>query len=161
MENPIKQIYKFNKEAGLLESGYNHLREPAFLIEEALEGLNNLDCLIERLKDPEDGLKPDNNPKDISRFIVKLASTEEHIPSDLELFDKHIDAFVYTVGSMAKLGLSPQQIESGIHAVMHSNFKKLGSKKDDQGKLGKPDNWLEIEAEQNAKLQKILDQRQK
>lgn len=161
MENPIKQIYRFNNEAGLLEAGYNHLREPAFLIEEALEGLNDLECLVERLKDPEDYTKPDNNPKDVSRFIVNLAKTSYNIPSDLELFDKHIDAFVYTVGSMAKLGLSPQQIEAGIAAVMHSNFKKIGSKKDSEGKQLKPDNWLEIEAEQNNKLQAILDKRKK
>ena len=159
MENPIKSIYKFNKEAGLLETGYNHLREPAFLIEEALEGLDDLECLVERLQDPEDYTKPDNNPKDISRFIVNLARTSDNIPSDLELFDKHIDAFVYTVGSMAKLRLTPQQIEAGIAAVMHSNFKKIGSKKDSEGKQLKPDNWLEIEAEQIKKLQAILDKR--
>jgi len=156
MTNPIKDIVKFNKEAGLLESGYNQLREPAFLIEEALENLNTLPNLAMHLGMKDEG----SDAKLISREIISLANYN-HIPSDLELFDKHIDAFVYTVGSMAKLGLSPQQIEAGIHAVMHSNFKKLGSKKDDQGKLGKPDNWLEIEAEQNARLQKILDQRQK
>lgn len=175
MTNPIKDIVRFNKEAGLLDAGYNNLREPAFLIEEALEGFENLDKLAFQLE-MDRQYKSDadevNHPKEISRWIVSLAMTGEQNYkesdwesadelTDVEKFDKHIDAFVYTVGSMAKLGLSPQQIESGIHAVMHSNFKKLGSKKDDQGKLGKPDNWLEIEAEQNAKLQKILDQRQK
>ena len=174
MTNPIKDIVKFNKEAGLLDAGYNHLREPAFLIEEALEGFENLDYLafalgMDTVYDSD--AQEVNHPKEIGRWVVSLAQTGEanykevaeieYVPSDLELFDKHIDAFIYTVGSMAKLGLSPQQIESGIHAVIHSNFKKLGSKKDDQGKLGKPDNWLEIEAEQNAKLQAILDKRQK
>ena len=60
---------------------------------------------------------------------------------------------------MAKLGLSPQQIEAGIAVVMHSNFKKIGSKKDSEGKQLKPDNWQEIEAEQVRKLQAILDKR--
>ncbi len=174
MQNPIKQIYKFNKEAGLLDAGYSNLREPAYLIEEALEGFENLDSLafaLEMDKVYDSDAQEVNHPKEISRWIVSLAQTGkanykeiteiEHIPSDLELFDKHIDAFVYTVGSMAKLGLSPQQIEAGIAAVMHSNFKKIGSKKDSEGKQLKPDNWDEIEAEQNAKLQKILDQRQK
>ena len=157
MENPFKSIYKFNKEAGLLEAGYNHLREPAFLIEEALEGLDNLECLVERLKDPEDDTKPDKNPKDVSRFIVNLAKTSDNIPSDLEIFDKHIDAFVYTVGSMAKLGLSPQQIEAGIAAVMHSNMQKLKNKKyDEHGKLLKDENFIGPE----EALQKILNKRQ-
>ena len=83
----------------------------------------------------------------------------EPLNDDLEIFDKHIDAFVYTVGSMVKLGLSPQQIEAGIAVVMHSNFKKIGSKKDSEGKQLKPDNWPEIEAEQARKLQSILDKR--
>lgn len=172
MENPIKQIYKFNKEAGLLESGYNHLREPAFLIEEALEGFENLDSLAFALgmdKVYDSDAKEVNHPKEVSRWIVSLAQTGEanykevaeieNTPSDLELFDKHIDAFVYTVGSMAKLGLSPQQIEAGISAVMHSNFKKIGCKKDSEGKQLKPDNWDEIEKEQIAKLQAILNKR--
>ena len=49
MENPIKSIYKFNKEAGLLEAGYNHLREPAFLIEEAIESFNTPEYLYSLL----------------------------------------------------------------------------------------------------------------
>jgi predicted HAD superfamily Cof-like phosphohydrolase len=163
MTNPIKDIVKFNKEAGLLESGYSHSREPAYLIEEAMESFPQykIDELANRVQMNSQVTVSNVSQKDLSRLIIDLIIDKENQPSDLELFDKHIDAFVYTVGSMAKLGLSPQQIEAGIHAVMHSNFKKLGSKKDDQGKLGKPDNWLEIEAEQNAKLQKILDQRQK
>lgn len=174
MENPIKQIYKFNKEAGLLDAGYNHLREPAFLIEEALENLNTK-WIAKILANGAFGSdyktsEEQESPKGLSRWIVGLGreqfdkngnQLELTEPSDLELFDKHIDAFVYTVGSMAKLGLSPQQIEAGIHAVMHSNFKKIGSKKDSEGKQLKPDNWDEIEAEQNAKLQAILDKRQK
>ena len=60
---------------------------------------------------------------------------------------------------MVKLGLSPQQIEAGIAVVMHSNFKKIGCKKDSEGKQLKPDNWAEIEAEQVRKLQAILDKR--
>ena len=162
MTNPIKDIVKFNKEAGLLDAGYNHLREPAFLIEEALEGLADLPYLVTRLHSEGEFDESLNNPKEISRQIIRLATMDNKTPpSDLDIFDKHIDAFVYTVGSMAKLGLSPQQIEAGIHAVMQSNFKKVGSKKDSEGKQLKPDNWLEIEAEQNAKLQAILDKRQK
>lgn len=167
MENPIKQIYKFNKEAGLLEAGYNHLREPAYLIEEAIESFNTPEYLYNLLTGNAETFMKDiknESPKELSRAIIRAVYSKDLSGSeisDLELFDKHIDAFIYTVGSMAKLGLSPQQIEAGIHAVMHSNFKKIGSKKDSEGKQLKPDNWLEIEAEQNAKLQAILDKRQK
>ena len=165
MENPIKSIYKFNKEAGLLEAGYNHLREPAFLIEEAIESFNTPEYLYNLLTGKAetfmDNIK-NESPKELSRAIIRAVYSEDLSGSqisDLEIFDKHIDAFIYTVGSMAKLGLSPQQIEAGIAVVMHSNFKKIGSKKDSEGKQLKPDNWPEIEAEQVRKLQEILDKR--
>jgi predicted HAD superfamily Cof-like phosphohydrolase len=161
MTNPIKDIYRFNKEAGLLDSGYNHLREPAFLIEEALESFpqSKIDELANRVQMNSDVTVSNVSQKDLSRLIIDIVTVKETPPSDLELFDKHIDAFIYTVGSMAKLGLSPQQIEAGIQAVMHSNFKKIGCKKDSEGKQLKPDNWDEIEKEQISRLQAILDKR--
>ena len=155
MENPFKSIYKFNKEAGLLEKGYSDFLEPSFLIEEALEDLPNLINLAKILKIET------VNPKEIARHIVELAGGKDTSKplTDLQRFDKHIDAAIYTIGSPYKLGLSPQQLEAGIAAVMHSNTKKIGAGKDEHGKALKPDNWQEIEAEQIKKLQAILDKR--
>ena len=153
MENPFKSIYKFNKEAGLLEKGYSDFLEPSFLIEEALEDLPELGNLVHEL-----GLF-ETKPKDIARHIVGLAGGEDAELTDLQRFDKHIDAIVYAVGGAYKLGLSPQQLEAGIAAVMHSNTKKIGAGKDEHGKALKPSNWPEIEAEQVKKLQAILDKR--
>ena len=153
MENPFKSIYKFNKEAGLLEKGYSDFLEPSFLIEEALEDLPELGNLVHEL-----GLI-ETKPKDIARHIVGLAGGVDAELTDLQRFDKHIDAIVYAVGGAYKLGLSPQQLEAGIAAVMHSNTKKIGAGKDEHGKALKPDNWPEIEAKQVKKLQAILDKR--
>ena len=100
-----------------------------------------------------------NSPKDIARQLVIIAGGEEAELTDLQRFDKHIDAIVYAVGGAYKLGLTPQQLEAGIAAVMHSNTKKIGAGKDEHGKALKPDNWSEIEAEQTRKLQAILDKR--
>ena len=155
MENPFKSIYKFNKEAGLLEKGYSDFLEPSFLIEEALEDLPYIDNLSNKLKIMTE------DPKEIARHIVELAGGKETSKplTDLQRFDKHIDAIVYAVGGAYKLGLSPQQLEAGIAAVMHSNTKKIGAGKDEHGKALKPENWPEIEAEQIKKLQAILDKR--
>ena len=154
MENPFKSIYKFNKEAGLLSKGYSDFLEPSFLIEEALEDLNTLPNLAMHLNMKDEGA----SPKEIAREIVSLANYNAEL-TDLQRFDKHIDAIVYAVGGAYKLGLSPQQLEAGIAAVMHSNTKKIGAGKDEHGKALKPDNWPEIEAEQIKKLQAILDKR--
>ena len=153
MENPFKSIYKFNKEAGLLDKGYSDFLESSFLIEEALEDLPNLINLAKILKIET------VNPKEIARHIVELAGGVDAELTDLQRFDKHIDAIVYAVGGAYKLGLTPQQLEAGIAAVMHSNTKKIGAGKDEHGKQLKPDNWAEIEAEQVRKLQAILDKR--
>ena len=153
MENPFKSIYKFNKEAGLLEKGYSDFLEPSFLIEEALEDLPRLQVLTNITN------AKSNSPKDIARQLVIIAGGEEAELTDLQRFDKHIDAIVYAVGDAYKLGLSPQQLEAGIAAVMHSNTKKIGAGKDEHGKALKPDNWPEIEAEQVKKLKAILDKR--
>ena len=155
MENPLKSIYKFNKEAGLLEKGYSDFLEPSFLIEEALEDLPYIDNLSNELKIITE------DPKEIARHIVELAGGKETSKplTDLQRFDKHIDAIIYAVGGAYKLRLTPQQLEAGIAAVMHSNMKKIGAGKDEHGKALKPDNWKEIEAEQEKKLQAILDKR--
>ena len=153
MENPFKSIYKFNKDAGLLSKPYSDFLEPSFLIEEALEDLPELEDLVHQL-----GLI-EAKPKDIARHIVGLAGGVDAELTDLQRFDKHIDAIVYAVGGAYKLGLTPQQLEAGIAAVMYSNMKKIGAGKDEHGKALKPDNWQEIEAEQVRKLQAILDKR--
>ena len=153
MENPFKSIYKFNKEAGLLKKPYSDFLEPSFLIEEALEDLPNLINLAKALENDTP------NPKEIARHIVELAGGRDAELTDLQRFDKHIDAIVYAVGGAYKLRLSPQQLEAGIAAVMHSNMKKISAGQDAAGKQLKPSNWAEIEAEQVRKLQAILDKR--
>lgn len=155
MENPFKSIYKFNKEANLLSKGYSDFLEPSFLIEEALEDLPGLDNLSYELK-----ISMDSIPKDIARRITTLAGGNDADLTDLQRFDKHIDAIIYAVGGAYKLGLTPQQLEAGIAAVMNSNMKKIGAGVDSAGKALKPDNWDEIEAEQVRKLQAILDKRE-
>ena len=155
MENPLKSIYKFNKEAGLLEKGYSDFLEPSFLVEEALEDLPTLKSLGQVISVNSE------NPKEIARQIVSIAGGNNTTKplTDLQRFDKHIDAIVYAVGGAYKLGLTPQQLEAGIAAVMHSNMKKIGAGKDEHGKALKPSNWAEIEEEQTRKLQAILDKR--
>ncbi len=155
MENPFKSIYKFNKDAGLLSKPYSDFLEPSFLIEEALEDLPNLISLAKALENDT------HNPKEIARHIVELAGGKDTTKplTDLQRFDKHIDAIIYAVGGAYKLRLTPQQLEAGIAVVMYSNMKKIGAGKDAEGKALKPSNWTEIEAEQIKKLQAILDKR--
>jgi len=155
MENPIKQIVKFNKDANLLEQGYDSKREIAYPIEEMLEGFNS-DVYHDLIHDlGEFEFEP--TPKGVSRAIAAMVTAYEYDISEVEIFDKHIDAIVFCVGSLAKLGLSPQQIQLGINTVMRYNLQKLNMPKDSEGKLMKPEGFVGPEEE----LQKILDKREK
>ena len=158
MENTVKAICQFNDKAGLSQRDFNDRLEASFLIEESLEGFDRLDILAEILSKNTLGVKVlSSSPKDISRAITAIAMSDECVVSDRDRFDKHIDAYVYTTGSMRKLKLTPQQIEAGILIVNQANLKKLGAPKDEHGKLTKPEGWEQFAPE--AKLQAILDKR--
>ena len=145
----VQQIYDFNKQSGLLEKGYDDFLESSFQIEEALEGFP---CTLLHSELPSEV----NSPKELSRTIVDLARNPEmpNIP-DVDRLDKACDAVVFAIGSMAKLGLTPDQIVEAMHIVTEANLQKLSMPKDEHGKLTKPANFVGPE----TKLQAILDKR--
>ena len=150
----VQQIYDFNKQAGLLEKGYDDFLESSFQIEEALEGFPNLQNLANILTDEEseERVRDDASPKNISRAIVQYVRGNTKI-SDVDRLDKAIDAIVFAVGSIAKLGLTPPQIREAIEIVTTANLQKISMPKDEHGKLTKPANFVGPE----TKLQALLD----
>lgn len=152
----VQQIYDFNKQAGLLDRGYDDFLESSFQIEEALEGFPKLQNLANILTDEEseDRVRDDVSPKNISRAIVQYVIGNTPI-SDVDRLDKAIDAIVFAIGSIAKLGLNVEQIHRAIGAVTEANLQKLSMPKDEHGKLMKPKDFVGPE----AKLQSILDER--
>jgi hypothetical protein len=151
MVNPIKQVYKFNKEAQLL-SGYSDELESAFPIEEALEGFN-ISTLSTALS-----LSPYASPKELSREIIKRIEVPQDM-SDLDRLDKHLDIIVFSLGSLFKLGLDDKQVVKALNLVMNANMKKVNAGVDSNGKLQKPVNWPEIVTQLDIDLQDILDSR--
>lgn len=154
MENPNKLIYRFNKEAGLLEQGYSSKRECTFSIEEMLEGFN-LGALAVRL-DPT--LMLESSPREVSKAVIELATEgSEHYDQlePVDILDKHLDAIVYNFGSIYKLGLTPQEANKALFIVALANTQKLKNKTvDSEGKLGK-DRATFVGPEKD--LQKIID----
>ena len=151
--NPVKRIYKFNQEANLLEDGYSDERECAFPIEEALECLNT-DALSGVLADGGEYVSEDN-PKGISRLIAHVAMSDVENIKDVDRLDKHLDIIVFSLGSIFKLGLNPQQAMRALDVVASKNMEKLTVGKDEAGKQMKPSDFVGPEPE----LQKILDER--
>lgn len=156
----VKRIYDFNKDNGLLEKGYNDFLESSFQIEEAMEGFD-LTWLYLQVCDPafKSALQKDitykASAKDTSRAIMEhLYKGPKSNLSDVDRLDKAIDAVVYAIGSMAKLGLNPDQINKAINIVMDANSAKTGCPKDEYGKLMKPENFPEPE----PRLQELLNE---
>ena len=163
----VDYIYDFNLVAGLLQKGYNDFLESSFQIEEALEGFSSeairqVQETIEISIYPKEMPTYDYSPKGLARTITScMYYTSEGGPrdivgSDVERLDKACDAVVFAIGSMAKLRLSPDQINRAMRAVTDANLQKLSMPKDAQGKLMKPDNFIGPE----VLLQAILDERE-
>jgi predicted HAD superfamily Cof-like phosphohydrolase len=146
--NFLRQVYNFNRDADLL-NGYSDERECAFPIEEALEGFDDLTTLaaILQLDDPL------ASPKTLSRKIISLASTDDMSLSDVDRLDKHIDIIIFSLGSIFKLGLNPEQTMEAISVVATANMQKLHMPKDSHGKLTKPAGFTPPEEQ----LQLLLD----
>lgn len=158
----VQQIYDFNKQAGLLEKGYDDFLESSFQVEEALEGFDGLESLAIELTDDGDPLVA-ATPKELSRKIVHIAQNGYHVDDsdkipvpDVDRLDKACDAVVFAIGSMAKLGLTPAQIIEAMNIVTEANLQKLSNIKiDSSGKLLKDSSFIGPE----TKLQAILDKR--
>ena len=144
----IDEIYSFNQQAGLLEAGYDDFLESSFQIEEALEGFPFIGAKVSM------EVSGNHSAKDISReFLNQLGTC--HL-TDVERLDKACDAIIFAIGSIAKLGLTPQQIATAISIVTSANLQKLYMPKDEFGKLTKPADFVGPEVQ----LQALLDARQ-
>ena len=152
MENSLKAVHAWQHASGNVAKGYDAKREAAFQIEEALEELDSTDVLVKILTDAGVNVV-DNSPKEISRAIVSIAHSGREIKK-VKALDKHIDSIIFDIGSIAKLGLSPQELNKAILIVNRANQQKLvNASFDSENKLNKPDNFVCPEME----LQKLLD----
>ena len=159
MLNPIKEIVKWQRDAGNAAKPYDDFLESSFQIEEALEGFSDLPHLASRVLTEDANTGYDAyTPKDVSRAIVSLARMDGEVTeylADVDRLDKACDAIVYAIGSMTKLGLDHHAITKALNIVNDANKAKLGMSRDSEGKLLKPDNWEKYSPE--VKLQELLD----
>jgi predicted HAD superfamily Cof-like phosphohydrolase len=74
---------------------------------------------------------------------------------EVDKLDALVDIIFVAIGSMHKLGLTPQQIVRAIEIVCDANDQKQANK-DANGKIMKDHNFISPE----TKLQKLLDERE-
>ena len=134
MTNFIKDIYKFNKQEGLLDEGYDSKQEVAYLIKKTIEDTNisSLAAIV-----GIDNTSPDEVSQAISTIIH---NNNLQYQSNLHTLNKHINLIIASISALCKLGLSPQQIHKAICLVT--------------GKFSSKDN-----PDLASKFQQILDTR--
>ncbi len=154
MLNPIKEIVKWQRDAGNAAKPYDDFLESSFQIEEALEGLKDIPYLQVRLHSEGYSIEELQTPKECSRQIVRLAMMDNKDPlDDVDRLDKACDAIIFAIGSMTKLGLDHHAITKALNTVNDANKAKLGMSRDSEGKLLKPEGFVGPE----VKLQELLD----
>lgn len=152
MKNPIQAIIDFNAKAGFITgannfSNFNDTKESAYLIEEALEPyqVEHLASLFELAKHTAEYTK--NPQREVAKAILANTDVAE-VPTKVQLVDKYIDAIIYAVGSLGKMGLTHQDITAALNIVTEANVKKtLNPIYDDEGKLLKPADWDKYDPE--------------
>ena len=161
MPNPIAKIYEFNEKAGFLGKGMDSFIETAYTLEEAIEGFEPAFNASR-----EDGtviVKGDADFLTARQWSLSLMNSIHEafeqrnvpMPDEVDELDKAIDLVVFSIGKMAKMGLSQDQIAEAFDVVADANLSKIGAPKDALGKQLKPEGWIAPE----TKLQEILDRR--
>ena len=154
MLNPIKEIVKWQRDAGNAAKPYDDFLESSFQIEEALEGFNPEFIILSMHEAVVNNFNGDiTSHKDVSRHLVSTALTSDCSITDVDRLDKACDAVVFAIGSMTKLGLDHHAITKALNIVNDANKAKLGMSRDAEGKLLKPEGFVGPE----VKLQELLD----
>lgn len=150
----VEDIVEFNEKAGFLGSGMDSFKETAYILEEAIEGYEDV---FNMPSDPEAPVVTARVWAVSLLNQIKLAKEARGLPmpTEVEEFDKAIDGVFFNIGKLAKMNLSTAQIQEGFKVVSDANMSKLGAPLDELGKQLKPEGWVAPE----AKLQAILDAR--
>lgn len=146
MTSVLQDIYQWQVDSGNASRVYVDFTESAFQIEEALEGFESLQVLVDHLGTST------ATPKQVSRDIVSLACSGDEVISDVDRLDKACDAIVFAVGSIAKLNLTYDQLVEALTIVNTANQAKLGCSRDEHGKLSKPADFPNPEPKLEALL---------
>ena len=157
----VKDIYDFNDQAGFLGKGMDSFLEMSFILEEVFEQFEGVYNTYNANGEP---FKPgDPEYPTATQLGTSLANSIKdnmerrglEMPSPVNELDRAIDIAVYSIGKIAKMGLTPEQIARAFKVVSDCNMAKLTGLKDELGKQLKPEGWEGPE----AKLQEILNER--
>ena len=122
----LGKIFKFNKDRGLLEKGFDYDREAGFLLSESLELIDHK-ALVEYIFERECPQR-NFNQDELALWIVKTFPKQGLSELDKAVLyaDTFVDQKVFGSGGCMKMGLPMGEIENIIHVVCDANLQKTG-----------------------------------
>jgi len=154
-------VLDFNRDAGLLGKPMDSFAEAAYIFEEAMEGY---ELALNGADEKGNPITPESTKWVTARqwslglcnnLLEAFQSRGLHLPTEVEEFDKSLDAIFFHIGKLGKMRLTASQIAQGMDIVTAANNRKLGAPKDEHGKQLKPEGWKGPE----ELLQAVLDAR--
>ena len=101
----FRRIVEWNRERGILNLEFNHVKETSFIVEELLESTGHYDSVTAREKAME--------------LATQIVGEPDATPE--QVVDAWADIIVFATGAMAKLGYDPS-------AVMEEVYKEINSR---------------------------------
>jgi len=154
MLKEIQSVKKFNDLRGLTAKGFNPVRENTFLLSEELETLDHEDMaydLLGVLQLPSD-FSHDHFAKHLTEGYGLTHSHTEHM---VEYVDKVIDHWVFGIGGMIKMGMTPEQALECFQYVLEANELKPIGKVNNDGKQEKGNDFELVDPKH--KIRKLIE----
>ena len=126
----LTKIFKFNKDRGLLDKGFDYTRESGFLLSESLELVDNKALMTALMVE---GITNDVFANEIvTQYPMK---GESDLDRQVKYVDTFIDQFIFGAGGCMKMGIPMGSIIEMMHIVCDANLQKTGV--NDDGKASK------------------------
>jgi len=105
----FQKIVEWNRERGILDLEFNHVKETSFIVEELLESSGHYDSVTARDKATE-----------IATDVVGVPNS-----SPEQIVDAWADIVVFAAGGMAKLGFDPSKVMEEVYKEINSRTGKM------------------------------------
>lgn len=105
----FQRIVEWNRERGILNLDFNHVKETSFIIEELLESSGHYDSLTARDK-----------ATTIATDIIGAPNA-----SPEQVVDAFADIVVFATGAMAKLGFEPSKVMEEVYKEINSRTGEM------------------------------------
>ncbi|MBL1434096.1 hypothetical protein COB87_000770 [Candidatus Wolfebacteria bacterium] len=105
----FQKIVAWNKERGILDTDFDHVKEVSFIVEELLESTGKYDSITAR-----------DRAATYAKEIVETPCLDKEV-----IVDAFADIIVFATGAIAKNGYDPSKVMEEVHKEINSRTGTL------------------------------------